>query len=71
MKKPLVTAEEGPAELLPQLVEALEGVADGVGPMVEGEARALSSSAMTRVFSHLHLRDSNIDLGALLEPMDL
>ena len=55
LKEPLVTAEEGPAELLPQLVEELEGVAAGVGPMVEGEARALSASAMTRVFSHLHL----------------
>ena len=70
LKKPLVTAEEGPAELLPQLVTALEGVVDGVGPMVEGEARALSASAMTRVFSHLHLRDPSTDLGALLEPVD-
>nr|XP_020193247.2 translation initiation factor IF-2-like [Aegilops tauschii subsp. strangulata] len=70
LKEPLVTAEEGPTELLPQLVKALEGVAAGVGPMVEGEARALSASAMTRVFSHLHLRDSSTDLGALLEPVD-
>nr|XP_040249526.1 dynactin subunit 1-like [Aegilops tauschii subsp. strangulata] len=36
LKEPLVTAEEGPAELLPQLVTAFEGVANGVGPMVEG-----------------------------------
>nr|XP_020167158.1 translation initiation factor IF-2-like [Aegilops tauschii subsp. strangulata] len=70
LKKLLVTAKEGPAELLPQLVTALEGVVNGVGPMVEGEARALSASAMTRVFSHLHLRDPSIDLGALLEPVD-
>nr|XP_020197897.1 uncharacterized protein LOC109783714 [Aegilops tauschii subsp. strangulata] len=70
LKEPLVSAEEGPAELLPQLVEALEGVANGVGTMVEGEARALSSSAMTRIFSHLHLRDPSTDLGALLEPVD-
>ena len=54
----MVTSVEGPAELLPQLVEALEGVAAGVGPMVEGEAHALSASAMTHVFSHLHLRGS-------------
>ena len=34
------------------------------------ERPARSASAMTRVFSHLHLRDPSIDLGALLEPMD-
>ena len=65
-----MTAEEGPAELLPQQVTALEGVVLGVGPMVEGEARTLSASAMTRVFSHLHLRDPSTDFGALLEPVD-
>nr|XP_020170310.1 neuromodulin-like [Aegilops tauschii subsp. strangulata] len=71
LKEPLVTAEEGPAELLPQLVTALEGVVLGADPMVEGEARALSASAMMRVFSHLHLRDPNFDFGALLQPVDL
>lgn len=39
--------------------------------MVEGEARALSTSAVTRVFRHLHLRDPNFDFGALLGPVDL
>ena len=68
--KPLVTTEEGPAELLPKLFEVLEGVADGVGPMVEGEAHALSASAMTRFFSHLHLHDPSTDFGPLLEPVD-
>ena len=38
--------------------------------MVEGEARALFASAMTRVFSHLHLCDPSIDFGALLGPVD-
>ena len=38
--------------------------------MVEGEARTLSSLALTRVFSHLHLRDPDADLGDLLEPME-
>nr|XP_020170420.1 translation initiation factor IF-2-like [Aegilops tauschii subsp. strangulata] len=70
LKKPLVTDEEGPAELLPQLVTTLEGVVNGIGPMVDGEARALSASALTRVFSHLHLRDPSVDLDALLELMD-
>nr|XP_020165338.1 translation initiation factor IF-2-like [Aegilops tauschii subsp. strangulata] len=41
LKKPLVTDEEGPAELLPHLVTVLEDVVNGIGPMVEGEARAL------------------------------
>ena len=70
MDKPLLTYDEGPAQLLPQLVTALEDVVDGIGPMVEGEARALSSSALTRDLSHLHPRDPNADLGVLLEPVD-
>jgi hypothetical protein len=65
-----VTPEEGPAGLLPKLVATLKGIIVGVGPMVEGEARALSASPATRVFSHLHLRDSSFDFGALLEPVD-
>nr|XP_020179478.1 uncharacterized abhydrolase domain-containing protein DDB_G0269086-like [Aegilops tauschii subsp. strangulata] len=47
-----------------------EGVVDGIGPAVEGEARALSSSPLTRVFSHLHLRDPDADLGELLKPVE-
>ena len=39
--------------------------------MVEGEARILSSSALTRAFSHLYLRDASFDSTALLEPVDL
>ena len=38
--------------------------------MVDGEACALSTSAMTRAFSHLYLRDPSFDLGALLKPVD-
>nr|XP_020160236.1 uncharacterized protein LOC109745516 [Aegilops tauschii subsp. strangulata] len=68
LKEPLVTAKEGPTELLPQLVMALEGIVVGVGPMVEGEACGLSTSAVTRVLSHLHLCDSSFDFDALLEP---
>ena len=65
-----MTAEEGPVELLPQLVTVLEGVVAGFGPMVEGEARTLSTLAVTRVLSHLHLPDPSFDFGALLEPVD-
>ena len=65
-----MTPEEGPAGLLLKLVTALEGIVVGVGPMVEGEARALSTSSMTRVFSHLYLQDPSFDFGALLEPVD-
>ena len=66
-----MTDEEGHAELLAQLVMAFEGVVLGVGPMVEGEARVLSASAVTCIFSHLHLCDPNFDFGALLAPVDL
>src|SRR4051812_46817560 len=68
--KSLATDEDGPAQLLPFLVEALEEVVDGVGPMAEVEARVMSSAALTRVFSHLHLRDPNACLDELLEPVD-
>ena len=38
--------------------------------MAEVEARVLSSAALTRVFSHLHLRDPDANLDELLEPVD-
>ena len=38
--------------------------------MAEAEARVLSSAALTRVFSHLHLRDPTAHLDELLEPVD-
>ena len=38
--------------------------------MVEGEARMLSSAALTRVFSHLHLHDPDANFDELLEPVD-
>ena len=38
--------------------------------MVEGEARVLSSLALTRAFSHLYLRDATFDFAALLEHVD-
>nr|XP_020162371.1 translation initiation factor IF-2-like [Aegilops tauschii subsp. strangulata] len=37
LEKPLVTDDDGPAQLLPQLVMALEDVVNGIGPMVEGK----------------------------------
>ena len=40
LEKPLVTDDDGPTQLLPQLVKALEDVVNEIGPMVEGEARA-------------------------------
>ena len=69
LEKPLAGAEDGPAELLPFLVHALEDVIDGIGPMPEDEARLLSSAALTRVLSHVYLRDPSIDLDSLLEPV--
>ena len=38
--------------------------------MVEGEARILSSSALTGAFSHLYLRDASFAFAAFLEPVD-
>ena len=69
LEKPLTTDEDGPAQLPPFLVEALEEVVSGIGPMAEEEARVLSSAALTRFFSHLHLCDPNANLDELLEPV--
>ena len=68
LEKPLTTDEDGPAQLLPHFVKALEEVVEGIGPMAEAEARDLSSAALTCVFSHLYLRDPNARLDELLEP---
>nr|XP_020165987.1 uncharacterized protein LOC109751511 [Aegilops tauschii subsp. strangulata] len=70
LERPLTTDKDGPAQLLPYLVDALEEVVVGIGPMEEEEARVLSSAALTRVFSHLHLRDPAARLDELLEPVD-
>ena len=69
LEKPLDTDEDGPAQLLPLVVKALEEVVDGLGAMAEAEACVLSSAALTRVFSHLYLRDPNACLDELLEPV--
>ena len=69
LEEPLAGAEDGPAKLLPFLVDALEDIADGLGPTVEAEARALSSAALTHVLSHVYLRDPNVDFDSLLEPV--
>ena len=54
--------------LLPFLIRALEYVTLGLGPTAEAEARVLSSAALTRVLTHVYLRDPNVDLDSLLEP---
>ena len=69
LESPLAGAEDGPAKLLPFLVRALEDVALGLGPAAEAEARVLSSAAMTRVLTHIYLRDPGVDLDSLLEPV--
>ena len=70
MEERLATGDEGPTQLLPYLVDALEDVVGGIGPMAEEEARVLFSAALTRVFSHLHLRDPATHLDEVLEPVD-
>ena len=69
LERPLTTDEDGPAQLLPFLVKALEEVVDGISPMAEAESCVLSSAALTRVFSHLHLCDPSARLDELLEPV--
>ena len=68
LESPLAGEEDGRAKLLPFLVRALEDVALGLGPTAEAEARVLSSAVLTRVFTHIYLRDPNVDLDSLLEP---
>ena len=68
-EKPLAGAGDGPAKLLPFLVRALEDVAIGLGSTAEAEARVLSSAALARVFTHVYLRDPNVGLDSLLEPV--
>ena len=69
LESPLAGAKEGPAKLLPFLVRALKDVALGLGPTAEVEARVLSSAALTRVFTHVSLRNPSVDLDSLLEPV--
>lgn len=69
LESPLAGAEDGRAKLLPFMVRALEDVTLGLGPTAEAEARVLSSAALTRVLTHVYLRDPNVDLDSLLEPV--
>ena len=70
-KKAVVTTlRESPAALLPEVVAVLEDVVDGFASLVESEARSLSSSALTCVFSHLYLQDASFDLSSFLTPVD-
>ena len=43
---------------------------NGIGPMAEVEARVLSSAALTRILSHVYLRNPDANLDDLLEPVD-
>ena len=70
LEKPLAGAKEGPAKLVPFLVEALEEVVIGIGPMAKVEARVLSSATLTRILNHVYLRNPDTNLDALLEPVD-
>ena len=69
LESPLAGKEDGPAKLLPFLVRALQDVTLGLGPTAGAEAHVLSSAALMRVFTHIYLRDPNIDLDSLQEPV--
>ena len=43
----------------------------GIGPMAEVEAHVLSSAALTRILSHVYLRNPDANLDDLLEPVDI
>ena len=66
----VTTPRESPAALLPEVVVVLEDAVDGFTSLVEGEARSLSSSTLTCIFSHLYLRDAGYDFSSFLDPMD-
>ena len=70
LEKPLARAKEGPAKLVPFLIKALEEVVIGISSMAEVEARVLSSAALTRILSHVYLRNPDANLDDLLEPVD-
>ena len=70
LEKPLTGAKEGPTKLVPFLVEALEEVVIAIGPMADVKARILSSAALTRILSHIYLRNPDVNLDDLLEPVD-
>lgn len=70
LEKPLAGAKDGPAKLLPFLVEALEEFVTGIGPIAKVEARVLSSAVLTEVLSHVYLRDPGANLDELLEHED-
>ena len=70
LEKPLAGATDGPTKLLPFLVKALEEVVTGIGPMAEVEARVLSSATLTRILSHVYLRNPDANLYDLLESVD-
>ena len=67
LEETLAGAEDGPAKLLPFMVRALEDVTLGLVPTAKAEARVLSSTTLTRVLTHIYLRDPGIDLDSLLE----
>ena len=69
LEESLAGAEDGPAKLLPFLIRALEDVTLGLGPTAEAEAHVLSSAALTRVLTHVYLRNPNVNLDSLLEPV--
>ena len=69
-KAVVTTPRESPAALLPEVVAVLEHAVDGFASWVESEARSLSSSALTCVFSHLYLQDASFDLSSFLTPVD-
>ncbi|KAE8787511.1 hypothetical protein D1007_38508 [Hordeum vulgare] len=62
---PLATPEEGFAVLAKGLVATLEAVVTQMDKILDSECRDLFFAAVTRVFSHLHIRDPGFDLSSM------
>ncbi|KAE8780968.1 hypothetical protein D1007_45819 [Hordeum vulgare] len=64
--EPLATPEEGFDVLTNGLVAALEAIVTQMDKTLESECRDLFFTVVTRVFSHLHLRDPGFDINSVI-----
>ena len=68
--EPLVAPESGFMGLSSKFIEALEGATARVETVLESECHDLFSTATTRVFSYLYLREPSFNFGSVICPVD-